>query len=54
MAEDKQEFTVRLDRDRYDLLRREAYERHVSLSAIVNESIAEHLDRRAAERAGGR
>ena len=43
MTEDTRAITVRLTEGRYERLRREAYERHVPMSEIINEALDGHF-----------
>jgi hypothetical protein len=46
MADENHPMTIRLSPDRFERLRLEAFERRVSMSAIVGEALDEHAERR--------
>ena len=44
MTQDARAITIRLTEGRYERLRREAYERHVPMSKIINEALDQHFE----------
>lgn len=45
MVDENHPMTIRLSDARYERLRREAFERRMSMSAVINEALDEHDER---------